>query len=64
MTSTSSSTSPSKANLDITWLRDGILEDLDNLPAPRSSRARSSRTSLLPWSSSRPSAQRWSPENR
>jgi hypothetical protein len=23
-----------KANLDITWLRDGSLEDLDNLPAP------------------------------
>ena len=23
-----------KANLDITWLRDEILEDLDNLPAP------------------------------
>jgi hypothetical protein len=24
-----------KANLDITWLRDESLEDLDNLPAPR-----------------------------
>jgi type I restriction enzyme M protein len=23
-----------KANLDITWLRDETLEDLDNLPAP------------------------------
>ena len=23
-----------KANLDITWLRDESLEDLDNLPAP------------------------------
>ena len=23
-----------KANLDITWLRDDSLEDLDNLPAP------------------------------
>ena len=23
-----------KANLDITWLRDNSLEDLDNLPAP------------------------------
>jgi type I restriction enzyme M protein len=23
-----------KANLDITWLRDQSLEDLDNLPAP------------------------------
>ena len=33
-----------KANLDITWLRDESLEDLDNLPAPRSSLARSSRT--------------------
>jgi len=33
-----------KANLDITWLRDESLEDLDNLPRPRSSRARSSRT--------------------
>ena len=33
-----------EANLDITWLRDESLEDLDNLPRPRSSRARSSRT--------------------
>jgi hypothetical protein len=33
-----------KVNLDITWLRDDSLEDLDNLPAPRSSPARSSRT--------------------
>jgi len=23
-----------KANLDITWLRDETLDDLDNLPAP------------------------------
>lgn len=24
-----------KVNLDITWLRDESLEDVDNLPAPR-----------------------------
>lgn len=34
-----------KASLDVFWLRDDSLEDTDNLPAPRSSLPRSSRTS-------------------
>ena len=33
-----------KANLDITWLRDESLADLDNLPAPEVIARRSSRT--------------------
>ncbi len=33
-----------EAKLDITWLLDESLEDADNLPAPRSSLPRSSRT--------------------
>ena len=31
-----------KANLDLIWLKDDTLEDIDNLPPPRSSPARSS----------------------
>lgn len=37
-------TARDKANLDITWLKDDSLEDMDNLPARRLSPARSLRT--------------------
>jgi type I restriction enzyme M protein len=52
-------TARDKANLDITWLRDESLEDLDNCRHRMSWRARSSRTSLPRLRSSKQSRLRW-----
>ena len=48
-----------KASLDIFWLKDESLEDTGNLPAPVTSRQRSSRTLKLPSQSSLLSLTRW-----
>lgn len=50
-----------KANLDITWLKDDSLEDLDSTTYPRRtpSLARSSRTSRPLWLSSKRWQRRW-----
>jgi hypothetical protein len=49
-----------KANLDITWLKDASLEDLEALPAPESSHGRWSTTSRL----HSPSSRRWRQPSR